>query len=221
MPEQSTYRKCYHAALRLLGRRDHSIEELRLKLLHRQFDSDDIGTIVRELCRLNYLNDERCAATFAGHLHQRGFGPAYMRQVLISKGLSPELIERAIADYCVEKTQLEACRSVLDKKMQNSAFVKKNLYRFLFNRGFCARVVHCVLTEAEGRQWIRHMWLFKKQAHFINFLKMTWFVAEPLPAGYIDCHPNRHYPAPSDRHPESISFDPSLHCTAGMQPDEF
>jgi regulatory protein len=158
MHEQTTYRKCYHTALRLLGRRDHSVEELRLKLSHRQFDVNDIDTCLRELCRLNYLNDERCADFFARQLHQRGYGPAYMRQVLFSKGLAAELIERAIQGYDLEQAQLTACRAVLNKKLRNLGSrenfqeAKHALYRFLINRGFSARVVQCVLNEAEGRQ---------------------------------------------------------------------
>jgi regulatory protein len=75
-------------ALRALRAADRSRAELEARLEQRGFDGDERRQALDELERLGYLDDERTAATRAERLAGRGYGDAYIRADLESRGLS-------------------------------------------------------------------------------------------------------------------------------------
>lgn len=153
---QSAYQKCLKAALRLLGRRDHSRTELAGKLRLKGFEASNIARVIAECERMDYLDDARFCRHYAAHLRRRGYGVVRIEQMLKAKGLATAHVAARIREHCGEAVQIEDCRRVLGKKVQregplgNTAAVKARLYRFLSNRGFASPVVNQVLQECFG-----------------------------------------------------------------------
>ena len=58
------------AAMRLLARREHSREELRLKLIQRGFEVSSINPVLVELIEQDTLSDARYAQALLSHRSQ-------------------------------------------------------------------------------------------------------------------------------------------------------
>jgi len=144
---------CLDASLRLLARRDHSCHELTLKLVRRRFSQAAVDHAVAECRRLGYLDDGRFTFSQIRHLRDKGYGVHRIRQVLIQKGVSTQIIDTAVLEKCSESDQIEDCRRALNKKRLRSADGlpsagdNHRLYRFLSQRGYSSAVVRQVLDE--------------------------------------------------------------------------
>ncbi|MCJ8500940.1 regulatory protein RecX [Desulfatitalea alkaliphila] len=144
---------CRNTALRLLGRREHSVAELRRKLQERGFDTDTIADVLADCRRLGYLDDDRFAHLYSEQLRRRGYGRLRIEQMLKSKGLSAACVAVCVTACCAEAGQIEDCRRVLRKKLQTvsgeatAPRTAERLYRFLMQRGFAAALIRQVLDE--------------------------------------------------------------------------
>ena len=84
------------AGLRLLGRRAHSRQELRSKLLRRGYQQDEVQGAISRLAELGYLNDQAFAD---GHIRRRSrtLGPLALSAELAARGVARETADRALA----------------------------------------------------------------------------------------------------------------------------
>ena len=142
-----------HAALRILGLRDHSRRELQRKLETRGFEAEAIQTVLEECQRLNYVDDRRYALQLARHLRRKGYGTHRIQHNLKNKGVAPHLITGVIQAECSEDDQISDCRQALRKKLRQEGGGRvlpenrSRVYRFLFQRGFPAEVIRNVMNE--------------------------------------------------------------------------
>ena len=83
-------------AVRILARRDHSVESLRLKL-GRVGTAQEVEEALEALIRNGYLDDARFACARAEHLAGRGYGDDWIHADLESQGVPPEAAREAIA----------------------------------------------------------------------------------------------------------------------------
>jgi len=125
----------------LLARREHSQTELKRKLSKR-FDAQDIDSAVEKLAEEGLQSDERFAASFARERMLRGNGPMRIEAELRQRGVSAQLIDRAISSVPGEEgvTWREIARDALQRKFGESQPVdlkdKARRQRFLAYRGF-------------------------------------------------------------------------------------
>ena len=73
LPEET--RDAYQVAVKLLARREHSIQELRRKLSSREFSNDSIDAAVSSLQEADLVSDTRYAEVFVRSRINRGDGP--------------------------------------------------------------------------------------------------------------------------------------------------
>lgn len=139
-------------ALRLLGRRDHSSQELALKLAQRGFEPTEIEVVLSECRRLQYLDDGAYGRNYAQQLRHKGYGLRRIEQTLFAKHLAPELIRLTTQSCCASEQQLADCRQALIKwlragRRRYCADVKAASYRFLLSRGFAADIIQQALAQ--------------------------------------------------------------------------
>lgn len=153
MNSRNNPKDCLAAALRLLARRDHSRSELSRKLVERGFPQDEIKAAISECLRLDYLDDERYATDFTQLLQRKGYGRHRIRQMLIAKGLTLQVIAACLDVCCPDAMQIRGCRRAMfkklkgDKRMQDSAEARARLYRFLYSRGFSSSIIRQAMDE--------------------------------------------------------------------------
>lgn len=134
------------SALQFLTRRQHSEQELRMRLEERFSTEEDyqaqVQTTLNYLKKLGFLNDPRLAHNLSERYAHKGnhFILACLRQ----RGISEEIAKEAL---CQLKPESERAFIVAQKKMatlvqagipQTGQVLKIRLYQFLSGRGFAA-----------------------------------------------------------------------------------
>jgi regulatory protein len=126
-------------ALRLLGRRDYTREELRRKLTDRGFPGPDIDATLDALREQGLQDDARAARSLVRTAtHLKGRGPLRIRQELKSRGVSAETIAAATADLTPAQVR-EALESILTRKRVTRPIPReqqRKLFQHLVRRGF-------------------------------------------------------------------------------------
>lgn len=139
----------YDRALNLLTIRDHSIYELRTKLLQKGADPELIPALLAKLVDLNFLNDERYAErVFTYWLHKGAYGKKHLEAELYKRGL-PKDILRSTLELLTEELETERAELAVEQFVSKSRrkiaqakepLAKKKLseqgMRYLVARGF-------------------------------------------------------------------------------------
>lgn len=128
------------AAMDLLARREHALEELRRKLLRRFADGELVDAILAQLAAENLQSDSRFAESFARQRVLRGYGPLRVRQEMRQKGLPDEAIQAALEALVVD--WFEQAEQVYRKKFgpgePRDIKDRARRTRFMQYRGFTA-----------------------------------------------------------------------------------
>ncbi len=90
------------AALRLLARREHSLQELTHKLTRRDWPEKDVETTLLELVELDLLSDQRYAESFARSRAGKHYGPVRIRAELGERGIDRALIDQTLTNMDID-----------------------------------------------------------------------------------------------------------------------
>ena len=138
-------------AIQILTPREHSVRELRLKLIKRNIDRGKIDAIVSYLIELDYLSDERFAGAYVTERIHKGDGPIKIRANLQKRGVDRTLIERFVSaddDFWVGLAADVLRKRFGEKCDENSGMLFSEWTKrrnFLANRGFPSHVVRVAL----------------------------------------------------------------------------
>lgn len=142
-------------AIQILTPREHSVHELRLKLLKRNIEHDKIEAIIAYLIELNYLSDERFAEAYVAERIRKGDGPLKIRSNLQRRGVDRSLVERFVSSD--DDIWIERASDVLSKRFRSNDDVEGRLLidewvkrrNLLMNRGFPSHIVRIALGDFE------------------------------------------------------------------------
>ena len=134
-------------ALRLLGQREHSRQELQRKLAPHVQEGDDLPALLDELEHKGFISEARVIESV---LHQKAarMGSARIRQALQAKGVDAQAVGAALEQ--LKDSELERAREVWRRKFGQPAEDAKahaRQVRFLMARGFGADTVRTVLRD--------------------------------------------------------------------------
>ena len=138
-PEQ----KAINSACRMLGIREHSEKQLRIKLTNKGYDKDDINTAIKFLYEENWLSNERFCESFVRSKKNKGQGRVRVEQELAQHGVTRDIINKTIDND--ENDWQDICNQVLAKKIATYSLdcnkkinieSKMKLERFMRYRGF-------------------------------------------------------------------------------------
>ena len=128
------------SAMNYLGRREHSVFELKQKLLNRFHEASDdlVMQVVGRLTEQGLQSDERFADMFVRSRVNKGKGPGRIRRELEQQNLSSALTDKAL-----EQNQTDWHQSALqqlDKKYEPADMaefkIRAKAMNFLYRRGF-------------------------------------------------------------------------------------
>jgi len=80
-------RSITESAIDSLSRREHSVFELRRKLKQKNFDEDEIESVISQLIDKNLLSDERFSESYINMRKRRGYGPSRIAMELRERGV--------------------------------------------------------------------------------------------------------------------------------------
>lgn len=140
-------------ALKLLSYRPRTIKEIRDRLKFKDYDEGIVQEVIRNLKRLNLLNDREFALSWAAdRMRFKPVGRFRLRQELLSKGISEDLIAETIQSAYQGEGEVELASQVAGQKMRsyrnlNDLTSRRRMYAFLQRRGFSSEIIR----EALGR----------------------------------------------------------------------
>jgi regulatory protein len=142
-------------AYRLLGRRQHSVAEMKTKLRGKDYDKSLIDDVLNELIESKYLNDKNFAAAFVEEkLKSKKWSERRLKSELIKKGIKPEIISEELNSKLSPQANLENAIYIAKKKYEafkksnlEPSEVKNKLTTFLLSRGFDYETIKEVRSE--------------------------------------------------------------------------
>ena len=136
-------------ALRLIGTRPVSRDELYKKLIAKGTSEPDARCAVSWLSDMKYIDDADYAALVAKHYTKKGYGPARVRAELFRRGLERELAEEITAELPDQSEMLE---ELLRKKLKRCGPGTKDIRRAasaMAARGFSGDDIRAALKKLE------------------------------------------------------------------------
>lgn len=140
-------------AIQILTPRDHSVHELRLKLIKRNFDRAKIEAIISYLVELGYLSDERFAEAYVAERVCKGDGPLKIRSNLQKRGVDRTIIERYLTtddDFWISRAA-EVLTKKFDEQVDHNDRLRIDEWtrrrNLLMNRGYPSQIVRATLGE--------------------------------------------------------------------------
>ncbi|MBT9671724.1 recombination regulator RecX [Secundilactobacillus kimchicus] len=145
--------KIWQRALDYLGFRQRTEQELTDYLLAKEFELEDIETVIARLKAERLVNDEHYAYSYVRTMRQTSDkGPAVISRQLQVKGVSERLIQAALSDEFDESVQLtQASEQVPKIKRQYHRDMpriqEQKVRQRLMAKGFSSDVISQVLAE--------------------------------------------------------------------------
>ena len=136
----------WNKSLDILSRREHSVSELRNKLIRFNPDPNDLKDVIERLITSNFLDDKRFASAFIRSKAESGYGPNYISQYLAKKGIPADKYDI----YSLEIDWEDKCLTQFNKKRRNKEInfkEKEKILRFLAYRGFSYEIIKNALKE--------------------------------------------------------------------------
>lgn len=140
LPLENDYKKALDSITRYLAMRDHSLYELKSKLL-RRFDRELVENLLQEAKEYGWLGDEKqIAERLVLALERRGKSPRYIEAQLKKKHLPLPPMR--------SDNEVEIIERLIQKKFGVLGLTfadKAKAYRYLKYRGFSDRAIRQVL----------------------------------------------------------------------------
>ncbi len=156
--EEEERRAAYADALRFLGRRPRSKQEVQKRLLERGYAGPIVQDILARLESDRYLDDESFSKEWAEHrLSAQRKGSRLIRQELLQKGIDKTLVKRTLDEVDANRevqAAVLAARNKWSRSYGSAVEQRHKTAMFLMRRGFSGSVVSKALqllaAEAEG-----------------------------------------------------------------------
>ena len=154
--------KAMQYALRVLGYRARSIQEMRRKLETRKFPQNVTAHILHELVRLQLLDDREFAQSWIES--RKSYGSARLRRELFQKGISRELVEDIMVTGVSADEECLAAWSVVVRSLRGATDspdlkVQLKIRRLLQRRGFSYDTVNRVCARLNDNSTAEEDWL--------------------------------------------------------------
>lgn len=149
LKRQDEYSRAYQHAIRFLGFRARSRQEMEQYLSKKGYPAQVVGKTIERLLRENYLDDRAFAQTWRDERARfRPKSRQALRYELRQKGVAGETIEAVLEDL----DEIELARTAIERKLSQWQSLgrdefKKKLYGFLGRRGFDYEVCRTVFEQ--------------------------------------------------------------------------
>jgi regulatory protein len=147
----------YLDGLRLLGRRELSVADLRARLLDRDHPADEVDAAIAHLLETRALDDDRVARAYARTAASvKGRGRLRVMRELHAMGIATEIVAAALADVFGELDERALIARALQKKLRGRPRIASpaehaRLYQYLMRQGFSPAATIAALRKVGGR----------------------------------------------------------------------
>ncbi len=153
LTDKINYRKAVNKCYDLLSRRDHSVKELKTKLL-RTVDEENAQKAIERMLELGYLDDEKYAAALLNHLvNNKNLSAAFIRQEMYKRGISSEIITKLLSD--TEIDNVSSIRELILGKYKSKLTAengREKVIAALMRKGFTYSDIRTAFYEIENEE---------------------------------------------------------------------
>ena len=153
--DKINYRKAFNKCADFLSRRDHSVRELREKLL-RTVDEVSAEKAIERFEELGYLDDEKFARNYAEHLFKnKNYSNNHVKQELYNKGISRDIVAEIIEDSEIDS--VENIITIINKKYYsklNAENGKEKVVAALMRKGFSYGDIKSAFYRIENEEYV-------------------------------------------------------------------
>lgn len=154
--EKASRDDVYRRAVDLLARRDHSVLELKKKLISRGLPSQQVVEVLERLASQGLLNDRRFAVNWAQSAIRsgRGFGNRILLE-LRRRGVSRETAAEALSEATAEHGERQVLAEIVARRFAGfdpaTATLKerRRVYSYLQRRGFSLEAIMGCFSASE------------------------------------------------------------------------
>ena len=146
----------YIDGLKLLGRRELSVTQLRARLIEREHPADEADAAVAKLLENGALDDRRVARAYARTASKiKGRGRLRVARELQALGIGREIVADAIAEVFGDQDERALIDRAIQKKLRggkrpSTMQERARLYQFLMRQGFTPATVSAALRRVDG-----------------------------------------------------------------------
>lgn len=152
--EKINYKKALDKCFDLLSRRDHSVKELKTKLL-RTVDENSADKAIDKMIDYGYLDDEKYAQKLVNHLiNNKNMSKSFVKQELYKKGLNADLITDTI-----DNTEFDNVQSIINlvlgkyKNKLDADDGNKKVIASLMRKGFSYSDIKSAFIRIENEEY--------------------------------------------------------------------
>ncbi len=142
------YKKAINKCYDLLSRRDHSVKELKTKLL-RTVDENNSQKAVDRMLELGYLDDEKYARTLLNHLiNNKNMSARFIKQEMMKRGVPSEIISNVLEE--TEIDNVSSIKELITVKYRNKLLAengREKVIAALIRKGFSYNDVKTAFNE--------------------------------------------------------------------------
>lgn len=141
---EDEYVRCFSKALDLIRLREHSRQELSIKLRQRKF-STPIEDVLDQLEEYNIINDNRYTDLLVDELIEKQKSKKYINAKLYSKGISYQLIKEVLFEKYTYEIEAEIVKNLIFLIKLRKDPSRDEIIRSLVNRGFDYSVINDII----------------------------------------------------------------------------
>lgn len=148
----------YLDGLKLLGRRELSVSQLRSRLLDREHAPEDADAAIARLLETGALDDRRVARAYARTASKiKGRGRLRVSRELQALGIAKDVVAEAVAEVFADLDERALIDRAIQKKLRGgkkpeTMQERARLYQFLMRQGFTPAAVSAALRRVGNRQ---------------------------------------------------------------------
>jgi regulatory protein len=158
MMDSELLKKSRSAAYRYLSYRARSYSETQDHLTQKDYPVSIVNRTLSDLVKYGYINDEKFALDRGrSRIANKKFGPYRLKQDLLGKGISRELVDQTLTRLYAEVDEEELAKLAAEKKVHQLRGVdakvkRRRLIQFLQRKGFSSdiifKTVHQLVSES-------------------------------------------------------------------------
>lgn len=153
--DKINYSKAINKCYDLLSRRDHSVKEIKTKLL-RTVDENNAQRAIDRMIELGYLNDEKYAEKLLEYLiENKRMSKAHIKQEMFKRGVPNEIIS-SLLEYAEIDNVSSICDLIQTKYRNklNAENGKEKVIASLMRKGFSYSDIKSAFNELENDEYV-------------------------------------------------------------------
>ena len=137
----------------MLARREHSVAEVRSRLVDREHPLEEIEAALERLIETRALDDSRVARAYARTaLNVKGRGRLRVQRELQLMGIARDIAGEAVADVFGDSDERSLIEKAIQKKLRGGKKLvtmqdRARVYQFLMRQGFTPAAVSAAMRR--------------------------------------------------------------------------